>query len=89
MLLSTEVRRTRLNCWKIIPIRRRIRRSSGPFAPVTFAPSKTIVPLVGSMSRLMQRRSEDLPEPESPIRTTNSPRWMSRETPSIARVPLG
>jgi hypothetical protein len=37
----------------------------------------------------MHRRSVDFPDPESPIKTTNSPRWMSSETPSRARVPLG
>src|SRR5256886_226260 len=58
-------------------------------ADVTRAPSNTMRPLVGSTRRLMHRSSDDLPEPESPMRTTNSPRWMSRETPSIAFVPLG
>ena len=63
--------------------------SSARLARVTSAPSKTTRPLVGSTRRLMQRSNEDFPDPERPMSTTNSPRWISSETPFTARVPLG
>ncbi len=88
-LVKTELRFTRLNCWKIMPMRRRMRRSSGPFARVTSIPSNVTVPDVGSTRRLMHRSSVDLPEPDKPMSTMNSPLWKSSDTPSSARVPEG
>ena len=74
-LLKTELRRTRLNCWKIIPMRRahvaelrRGRRRSRRCRRTRSWPD------VGSTKRLMQRSSVDLPEPDRPMRTRNSPR---------------
>jgi hypothetical protein len=40
---------------------------------VMSSPSKTMVPSVGSIRRLMQRRNVDLPAPEGPMTETNSP----------------
>ena len=59
----------RLYAWKTIPI---LRRSSFTFtfSAVTVCPSTTISPCSTRSSRLMQRRSVDLPEPEAPIRQT-------------------
>jgi len=37
----------------------------------------------------MQRSNVDLPEPDRPMSTMNSPLWKSREMPSSARVPVG
>src|SRR5258708_15962218 len=46
-------------------------------------------PEVGSTSRLMQRRSVDLPDPLGPMIETNSPFATSSVTPSRALVPPG
>jgi hypothetical protein len=43
-----------------------------------------IVPLVGTSSRSNSRRNVDLPEPDGPMRKTNSPRSMSTDTRSSA-----
>src|SRR5882757_1358728 len=43
-----------------------------------------ISPEVTSSSPASIRRSVDLPQPDGPTRTKNSPSWMSRETPSTA-----
>jgi len=40
-----------------------------------------ICPEVASISRLMQRKSVDFPEPLSPMTPTNSPRSILRLTP--------
>ena len=52
--------------WKIICISRRNGRSSRRDSDVMSAPSKRIVPLVGSCSRTSSRPSVDLPQPDSP-----------------------
>ncbi len=54
-----------------MPTWRRTRFSSTP-APVTWCPSRLIRPLSMGSSRLMQRSSVDLPEPEAPIRQMTS-----------------
>ena len=43
-------------------------------------PFITMVPWVGSISRVSSRTSVDLPEPESPITTKTSPGATSKET---------
>src|SRR5450756_41816 len=50
------------------------------------SPMNSIVPAVGSRSRMMVRPSVDLPHPDSPTRPTVSPFLMSRSTPSTART---
>src|SRR5436190_24140854 len=56
--------------------------------PVMSAPSTNTEPLVGSSSRLQQRSSVDLPEPEGPMMKTSSPWATARSTPfSTSRVP--
>ena len=59
----------RLYAWKTIPI---LRRSSFTFtfSAVSVWPSTTISPCSTRSSRLMQRSSVDLPEPEAPIMQT-------------------
>ena len=69
---STLSRFTRLCCWKIMATLRRSRRRSRALER-NGVPSTTISPPVGSVSRLMQRSSVDLPAPDGPSTTTNSP----------------
>src|SRR3981081_2620203 len=70
-------------------IRRRAWRSSAPrIAVISWPPIRTR-PEVGSTSRLMQRRSVDLPDPLGPMIETNWPFWTSRDTDSSALVPPG
>src|SRR5882762_4897949 len=55
---------------------------------VMSVPSTTTEPLVGSSSRLQQRSSVDLPEPEGPMMKTSSPWATARSMPfSTSRVP--
>ena len=77
-LSSTVCRFTRLNCWKIIADLAAQRAQLGPLGAVTSRPKIEIRPSVGSMSRLMQRSSVDLPEPERPRTARNSPSRTSR-----------
>ena len=72
VMLSSTVRwGNRLKLWKTIPVSRRIswmlRMSSE-----SSTPSTTIWPRSCSSSRLMQRISVDLPEPDGPHTTTTS-----------------
>jgi hypothetical protein len=79
----------RLNCWNTIDRFVRMRRTcSGRRAArrplprhVTGSPSKRISPCWLSSSRLAQRRSVDLPDPEEPISDTTSPARAVRSTP--------
>ena len=71
----------RLNAWKTIPIRRRIRLTSTPLAVIS-SPSTTIRPASIGSRRLMQRRSVDLPLPDEPIRQTTSCSASSRSMPA-------
>jgi len=50
------------------------------------SPSKTTSPAVGSISRVRQRTSVDLPEPDSPITTKTSPGATSNDTSRTAAV---
>src|SRR3989304_7677196 len=85
----TFYRLTRLNCWKTMPMRRRMSRSPSPDAEVISAPSQITLPEVGSIRRLIQRKSVDLPEPDRPITTRNSPSATVKLTSVNATVPLG
>jgi hypothetical protein len=70
--------------WNTQPIPR---RSSGTLRAGSLAmslPLTMTLPLVGTSSRNSSRSTEDLPDPEAPIRKTNSPLSMSRDTPSRA-----
>ena len=49
-------------------------------------PSNKMLPSVGSIIRLMQRSTVDLPAPEGPMMTTSSPRSTSKLTSSTALV---
>ena len=86
-LFSTEVRFTRLNVWKIIPIRDRMARSSALWAPTTSVPSMVMDPEVAGTRPFRARRSVDLPAPERPTITTNSPSSILRSTLRSARTP--
>ena len=86
-LFRTEGRFTRLNVWKIIPIRDRMVRSSALPAPPTSVPSMVIDPEVAGTRPFRARRSVDLPAPESPTTTTNSPSSILRSTLRSARTP--
>ena len=52
---------------------RRKSTSCLPDMAVKSSPSMKILPAVGSVNREMQRKSVDLPEPDRPITTNNSP----------------
>src|SRR5947208_7990746 len=57
-------------------------------ARVMSVPSTATEPRVGSSSRLQQRRSVDLPEPDGPMMNTSSPWATARSMPfSTSRVP--
>ncbi len=85
--VRTEDRFTRLNSWNTIPMRRRAFRSSSPFNCARSIPSQMISPSVGSISRLMQRRRVDFPDPLNPMITRNSPSGTEKLTFLIATVP--
>src|SRR5262245_8610889 len=70
--------------WKIIIISRRIGLISARERFVMSRSSKTIFPPVGSSSRMMQRASVDLPQPDSPTMPSVSPRSTLKLTPSTA-----
>ncbi len=90
-MLSTIVR-----CWKspafwmTYPIDR---RSVLTGCLVMSAPSREIVPSLGSIIRLIMRRVVVLPQPEGPTRTVIARSGMSKDSWSTAtravRVPLG
>ena len=72
---------SRPKCWKTMLNRRR--RSSRSFAWLAFrmsSPSRRTSPAVGSMRRVMQRTSVDLPLPDRPMTTKTSPGQTSKET---------
>src|SRR4051812_587413 len=77
----------RLNDWNTMPIFCRTRFRSTP-GRVMSVPSTTTEPLEGSSSRLQQRSSVDLPEPDGPMMNTSSPCATARSMPfSTSRVP--
>jgi hypothetical protein len=51
-----------------------------------FSPSNMISPAVGSMSRVRQRTSVDLPDPDRPITTNTSPGATSKVVSRTAAV---
>lgn len=74
----------RLKCWNTMPVVARNLASvftSGSFEPSPNAkrvsPTRTLPPS-GTTSRLMQRSSVDLPEPDGPISATTPPLATSR-----------
>ena len=86
---STVSRSTRLNSWKIMPMRRRVRRIARRSSDVTSVPSSTTDPSSGSTSRLMHLRSVDFPEPLNPRIATTCLAPTETSTPSSARSPVG
>src|SRR3954471_20319858 len=77
----------RLNDWNTMPIFWRTRLMSTS-ARVMSVPSTMTTPLVGSSSRLQQRSSVDLPEPDGPMMKTSSPCATARSMPfSTSRAP--
>src|SRR3990170_8617781 len=70
--------------WKIICMRRRMRRISPGFMRVRSCPSKVTSPDVGLYSMRMTRPSVVLPQPLSPTSPSVSPRLISKLTPSTA-----
>ena len=70
----------RLNAWNTIPIPRRTWFTSTPGAVIS-SPSTTMLPLSIGSSRLMQRSSVDLPEPDAPIRQITSCSSTDRSMP--------
>jgi hypothetical protein len=82
---SATVRlRSRRKSWKTHPM---LRRSLGTFhLLMVFSVWSLIriVPLVGSSSFNSRRRNVDLPDPDEPIRKTNSPLSISVDTSSSA-----
>ena len=79
-LSSTRMCGNRLNAWNTIPIRRRMRSTFTPLAVIS-SPSIRIRPASIGSSRLMQRRSVDLPLPEAPMSATTSCSATSRSMP--------
>ena len=64
----------RLNDWKTKPVRsRRSRVAASSDSWLMDWPSRTTSPVVGRSSPPSSWRSVDLPEPDGPIRATNSP----------------
>ena len=86
-LFTTDVRCTRLNVWKIIPIRDRMSRNSALLAPTTSVPPTVIDPSVVGTRPFMARSKVLLPAPESPTTTTNSPSSIVRSTWRSALTP--
>src|SRR3972149_5936408 len=70
--------------WKIICMRRRMRRISTGFMRVRSWPSKTTSPEVGLYSMRMTRPRVVLPQPLSPTSPSSPPRLISKLTPSTA-----
>jgi hypothetical protein len=60
------------------------RRRSSASRSITLSPSRRILPLVGSISRLIIFIVVVLPQPEGPTSTTISPAGMRIETLSTA-----
>ena len=84
---STVIPSSRLKNWKTMPMcwRRSRARSSSP-RPVTSSPATMIVPSSASSSPATRLSSVDLPQPDGPIRATNSPVATVRSTPRSART---
>src|SRR5688500_12770116 len=76
----------RLNCWNTMPMSARSRAIPRP-AVSTRWPSNVIDPPSMASSPLTQRSIVDLPEPEGPATTIDSPRSMPRSMPSRTTLP--
>ena len=92
-LSSTFMLLNRLKPWNTMPIFSR-RRFTSTCSAARSAPWNQTCPASGVSSRLMQRKSVDLPEPEAPMIVTTWPgmtsRLMSRRTsrsPKLLRRP--
>ena len=84
VMFSSTVRwGKRLNCWNTMPTSART-WSRSVEASVRMKPSTMTLPLVGISSRLIQRRTVDLPDPLGPTMTTTSPSATSRSTSTTA-----
>ncbi len=57
-------------------------------SPETSAPSSMYRPALGRSRQPRIFIKVDLPEPLAPINATNSPRWISSETPRTARTSI-
>ena len=78
---------SRLKNWKTSPMwRRRSRARSSSLRPVTSSPATLISPSSAVSSPATRFSSVDLPQPEGPIRATNSPLATFRSTPRSART---
>ena len=72
-------------CWNTMAnVSRRSARRAFWSASSTSAPRNRICPAVGSISRVRQRMSVDLPEPERPMTTNTSPGATSKLTSRTA-----
>ena len=69
---------SRLNCWKIMLMERRLLPHWGADSSMRSCPSMTTWPAVGRSSRLMQRTRVDLPAPLMPTMPKMSPSRMVR-----------
>ena len=76
--------RSRRKSWKTQPMVRRSLGTCHLLIVFSVLPLTTTVPLVGSSSLSSSRRKVDLPEPEEPMRKTNSPLSISVDTSSRA-----
>ena len=86
-LSSTDLLLKRLKPWNTMPIfwRRAFRLT---LKSIKSCPSNQMWPESASSSKLMQRSSVDLPEPDAPMMHTTSPRLTSRSMPlSTCRSP--
>ena len=82
MFSRTSSSGIRLKAWNTNPVRSRRRRvASSSDRRLMSRPSKTTVPVVGRSRPPRSWRSVLFPEPEGPMRATNSPGWTARETP--------
>ena len=86
-LLSTVVRSARLKVWKIIPMFDRTSRNVAAEAPTTSMSLTFTDPSVAGTSPLRARSKVDLPAPDSPTTTTNSPSSIVRSTLRRACTP--
>ena len=78
---------SRPKCWNTIENLRLRRSRSLPASAVRMSsPSNVTAPEVGSISRVRQRTSVDLPEPDRPITTNISPGATSKLTSRTAAV---
>src|SRR3954449_10949015 len=85
---ATVRSRSRRKSWKTQPMVRRSLGTCHLLIVFSVLPLTTIVPEVGVSSLSSNRRKVDFPEPEDPMRKTNSPLSISVDTSSRAGRPL-